>query len=174
MLRFILIAFSCFLGFLATHVFVFRTIEVLEPAKTVFTIFFIFFFVYCFIWLIYYFMIRRSRPDSTVLRNLRLFAINGLVIYVFLFMGYLEFYFTVDRSITTRIMILVERSPDWKLTYEQAKEMYDLETIFKRRFDDMVYGGYMTENNGYYENTKKGSLVARIYEFSRRLLRFED
>jgi len=85
-------------------------------------------------------------------------------IYSLLFIGYLEFYFTADRSITFRILIIAETENSSFDKYDILNK-YDTESIILRRIDDLTYGGYIekTEDNKY-KLTSKGVLILNIYK----------
>ena len=87
----------------------------------------------------------------------------GLIFYAFLFLGYLEFYFTADRSITCRMLTLLNESADKRMTSKDFLERYDTEAIILRRLDDMTYGGYLHKEEDYYMHTKKGRLAQKLY-----------
>ena len=79
-------------------------------------------------------------------------------------MGYIEFYFTADRSITFRMLMITEKQPDHRITREKMSLLYDVPGIINRRFDDLVYGGYYELKGGYYYITGKGRIVLKIYQ----------
>ena len=99
------------------------------------------------------------------------YFLNGLVIFLFLFLGYCQFYFIVDRSVSVRIMIEIEKSQGKSLTEEQIMGVYSLEGMMVRRLQHMEDGGYITRQSGAYMNTGKGSLEARLFAWLKDLLR---
>ena len=87
----------------------------------------------------------------------------GLVFYAFLFLGYLEFYFTADRSMTFRMLALLADFPERSMTEEDFLEHYDTDRIIRRRLDDMTWGGYLIKDRDCYILTTKGQLIQKFY-----------
>lgn len=101
----------------------------------------------------------------------RLFAwANGAALYILVFLGYAQFYFLIDRSVSARIMIEIEQSPEKRLRIEGIHQRYDPKSMQTRRLNDMLYGGYVIKEGEYYKNTKKGDLHARIFCFCKKYL----
>jgi len=96
--------------------------------------------------------------------------LNGLIIYVLLFFSYAHFYFVIDRSISSRIMVDLLASPGLSGTFEDIARTYAPQGILKRRILDMVYGGYLAEEGGKYTLTAKGRLHGRFFRFLKRFI----
>ena len=90
----------------------------------------------------------------------------GIMFYGFLILGYLEFYFTADRSITFRMLMITQKQPDLSITKERMSELYDIPGILDRRFEDLTYGGYFELNDDVYKLTEKGKLILQVYKFT--------
>jgi len=90
----------------------------------------------------------------------------GAIFYGFLLLGYLEFYFTADRSITFRMLMIADKQPNHQVTQEQMSSLYDVPGILSRRFDDLTYGGYFELQGNYYGITKKGKFILNIYKIA--------
>ena len=95
---------------------------------------------------------------------------NGAALYILVFLGYAQFYFLIDRSVSARIMVEIEQSPHKRLRIEEIHEYYDPKGMQTRRLRDMLYGGYVVKEGDYYKNTKKGELHARIFCFGKKYL----
>ena len=94
----------------------------------------------------------------------------GLLLYGAFFLGYLEFYFTADRSITVRMLREIRKSPEGALTIGQFKVLFDTEEqIFRRRFREMTQSGYLRPDGDRYRLTSKGAFVGALYD---RVIRF--
>ena len=102
----------------------------------------------------------------------KIFKISVLgLLYSLLFIGYLEFYFTADRSITVRMLNVIQDSNRGSMNADEMLKIYDLDNIILSRFDDLEYGGYIHKNvNGSYELTKKGMLVSNLYRIAFKTL----
>lgn len=88
----------------------------------------------------------------------------GVLFYGFLLLGYLEFYFTADRSITFRMLMITDKQINHSVTKEQMAALYDVPGILDKRFDDLTYGGYFELNGDVYRLTDKGKIILRIYK----------
>ncbi|MBI2911499.1 MAG: hypothetical protein HYY05_05100 [Chloroflexi bacterium] len=97
----------------------------------------------------------------------------GWLLYTLLFIGYLEFYFTADRSISFMILVHLEKQGNTGATREQLARAVNVEGYFQRRFDDLVYGGYLRRIGATYYNTAKGRIFARLYGSIIRYLRLQ-
>ena len=87
----------------------------------------------------------------------------GLMLLGFLFLGYLEFFYTADRSMTFRMLTLLHEHHESGLTSEQFLDLYDTNRIIQRRLDDMTYGGYLIETDFGYQLTSKGRRIQALY-----------
>jgi len=90
----------------------------------------------------------------------------GVLFYGFLLLGYLEFYFTADRSITFRMLMIADKQPNHSVTKEQMSALYDVPGILDKRFEDLTYGGYFELNENVYHITNKGKFILKIYQIA--------
>jgi hypothetical protein len=95
----------------------------------------------------------------------------GVLFYGFLLLGYLEFYFTADRSITFRMLMITEKQPNHSITKEQMAALYDVPGIINRRFADLTHGGYYDLDGDVYVLTYKGEIILQIYKTAIEVLR---
>jgi hypothetical protein len=95
----------------------------------------------------------------------------GVLFYGFLLLGYLEFYFTADRSITFRMLMIADKQPGHAITKEKMAELYDVPGILDRRFEDLTYGGYFELKGNVYYITNKGNIILKIYQIAIEKLR---
>jgi len=165
MLKGILIALFCFILFLLIHVVIFHNRPIKKRFHTMVMIFYSLFPIYILI----YFLTPGFLTQS--ISSIIVGFLNGIVIYVLLFLGYFGFYFIIDRSISVRIMIELENSPEKQLTFEQIKEVYSMDDMLSRRLKHMVGSNYIIENSGYYKNTRKGRYEARLFRFLKEYLK---
>lgn len=181
MIKAVLIGFCCFILFLTFHVIVFRTIELKERFRALTIIFFSIIPLYAVAYLLVpadYLVIVPMEPVAPVFsqRSIHFMhgAINflsGLMLYVFLFLGYCQFYFIVDRSISVRVMIEMERAADKRLSFDDIMLVYSFHGILARRLEHMVEGEYLVREGDYYLNTPKGRLEARVFRFLKEFLK---
>ncbi len=90
----------------------------------------------------------------------------GALFYGFLLLGYLEFYFTADRSITFRMLMIAYKQPNHVITKERMFQLYDVPGILDKRFEDLTYGGYFESTGAGYHITKKGLVILEIYRIA--------
>ncbi|MBI5454277.1 MAG: hypothetical protein HY956_06590 [Deltaproteobacteria bacterium] len=178
-----LLGLFCFILFLAVHVIVFRTKELKERFRALVIIFLSVIPVYLIgYWVIPSgYMVLAPLGNSPADQWLSLETVYrltwlgnflaGFGLYVFLFLGYCQFYFIVDRSISVRIMMEIEGSAAKKMSFEEIRGAYSFEVIFRRRLGHMVEGGYLKDEGGYYSNTKKGRAEALLFAFLKDFLR---
>lgn len=181
MIQSILIGLACFFAFLITHVIVFRLIRLKERFRALFYIFLVFVPVYVFLYSVFsadYLVLAPIGPVvdpkldlETVYKITRgIYFASGLALYLFLFLGYCQFYFIVDRSISVRVMLEIERSQRKMLTPEEIQKAYTFNEILSRRLGHLVEGKYLINKGGYYQNSGKGRFEARLFNFLKELL----
>jgi hypothetical protein len=98
----------------------------------------------------------------------------GLFIYLLLFFGYCQFYFIIDRSISVKIMIELEKSPNKKLSLEEIKKVYPGDYIFRRRLKHMIDAHYIIEDSGFYKNIRRGRFNAKLFSFLKNYLQIGE
>ncbi len=168
MLRVTISAFAAFLFFLVTHFLYFHYFWPQERINALLWIAVLGFIVFL--------VFTRTLPaedwfqSKLRLNNERMkrwiFPTLGALFYAFLFMGYLEFYFTADRSITFRMLMITDKEPGHSITRDRMFMLYDVPGIINRRFDDLAYGGYLEQQGSDYRLTTKGKVILEIYRFT--------
>ncbi|OGS22561.1 MAG: hypothetical protein A2252_03010 [Elusimicrobia bacterium RIFOXYA2_FULL_39_19] len=99
--------------------------------------------------------------------------LTGYGLFVFLWMGYCQFYFFIDRTISGRMIIELDIAKDKKLTVDQLKAIYSPEMVFKRRLQHLLDSKCMVLEDGYYRNTAKGNLLGKLSRFLKEFLKLE-
>lgn len=109
------------------------------------------------------------------LGSLKIFSFfYGVFLYICLSFLYLIFYFIVDRSVSATIMIKIEGSPEKGLTLKEIEEVYNIDKKYLDELKGMLQGGFITNPvaaglvpaiGGYFTNTVKGRLYARVARF---------
>ena len=178
MIKGILLGFLCFILFLVLHIIIFRYFKIRRHFVALRTIFFSLIPVYALLFFALseeFLSIMTLRPEiATPLNTFLSVAFNfslGLVLYIFLWFGYCQFYFIVDRSISVRFMIEIEDSPNKALSLDELKKIYTPDYIYSHRLDQMVETRYLIFKNGKYFNTKKGKIWAVVFKFLKKILR---
>lgn len=168
MLKALLIASVSFLLFLSLHCWEFHFHDIKAKARSVLRMFFIGGFVCILLYISTPVYVDPGlRIDGPGYRfSYWLYCSLSALIYCFLFLGYLEFYFTADRSITCRMLILIDESPKKKLSSAELLFHYPPTEILLERFHDLTYGGYLRrDTEGNYELTNRGHKTMALYRF---------
>jgi hypothetical protein len=100
--------------------------------------------------------------------------LNGLLLQVFLLIGYTAFFFLIERGLSLRILIEISRAPGGRLTLEEIKTRYSYDYILEKRVGQMLQMGYWELKDGYYYSTAKGRRFAKVHQFVWSLLRIGD
>jgi len=165
------IAIFCFLIFLVCHAITFHFATNLKAkVRSIMLTFILLIPVYCAIYISTPLdpLLASALNPSPVVESKRetlelIHLLMGILFYCFLFLGYLEFYFTADRSMTCRMLTLLYDFPGKKMTERDFLAHYDTDRIIRRRLDDMTWGGYLIKDGDYYIHTKKGFAVQKFY-----------
>lgn len=96
--------------------------------------------------------------------------LNGIFVYFFLCFFYFHQIIVFDSSVTTRIMVELEKSDNKRLTLNQLKEKYSLQEKYERELLDMGYMDRIAKEGEFYKNTKKGRQHALIIGYLRNYL----
>ncbi|SVD39622.1 uncharacterized protein METZ01_LOCUS392476 [marine metagenome] len=158
MIEGILLAFGCYVAFLFAHVGVFHFFRPKRHYRSIQLTFLGFLSTY----VIMYILLSSSFEVLGFL--------NGILIFFLLYFGYCQFYFIVDRSISVRINIEIENSPNKKLSLEQLKEIYSWDYIFLRRLGHMLDSGYLAKESDGFFNTFKGRTQAQAFKYLKGFL----
>jgi hypothetical protein len=86
----------------------------------------------------------------------------GIILYAALCFVYLTIYYVFDRSVSATLLEIIENSPEAKLSGKQIKEIYGVEKKYQSELKGMLEGGFIIEEAGFYSNSLKGRLYARI------------
>lgn len=175
MVKSLLIAIIGFILFLALHIFVFA---IINPINKVNSLLLIFSIVLVFVSIIYWKGLFNSLDQwvENYFKKAKKIIGFGITILLFtlLFIGYLEFYFTVDRSITFRMLIIVDHFQENNLTSDELLSIYNTDEIIRGRISDLRYGGYLNvDNETKLSVTDKGKIILSIYKFALNLLNFD-
>lgn len=98
------------------------------------------------------------------------FAYGALVLGMFFFL-YLAAYYVVDRSVSSRMMIEIERSSKRRLTLDQLKAVYHIDTKYRDELDGAMQGGFVRKVGERYRCTAKGALLAAAARVAKRVLK---
>lgn len=182
MIKSIILGLICFAAFLALHALVFRILRPKERFSTLLLIFLALIPAYILLYALTpagYLILAPLGPMGapvipleTVYKITRVINfMSGLVLYLFLFLGYCQFYFIIDRSISVRVMIEIQGTSKRMMSFDEIERAYPYKEILSRRLDHMVEGGYIINKDGYYALTGKGRLETRLFQFLKGFLK---
>ncbi|MDD5069504.1 MAG: hypothetical protein PHV17_02150 [Candidatus Omnitrophica bacterium] len=90
------------------------------------------------------------------------YAGYSLVLFYGCFFIYLSIYYMIDRSVSSKMMIEIDKSANKKMTYNDLIAVYDVEKKYQEALDDLVYGGLIKKTDDKYYCTYKGAIIARL------------
>ncbi|OGV30858.1 MAG: hypothetical protein A3E88_03650 [Legionellales bacterium RIFCSPHIGHO2_12_FULL_35_11] len=102
------------------------------------------------------------------------YPLLSALFYGFLFLGYMEFYFTADRSITFRMLMIINKEPKHSISRDEMFKKYDVPGIIDKRFNDLTYGSYLTQKGEIYQLTPKGVIILNIYACAIKFLHLDS
>lgn len=165
LIKAIIAGLACSLLFLILHVLIFRYLRPEERFRTLVAIFFSLVPVYAFAYVLV-----PPRQGIYSGHDVLEFLV-GLFLYIFLFLGYCQFYFIIDRSISVRVMIEIEKSAVGSFNFDEIRQVYSFDRVLTRRLEHMVEDGYLKREADRYLNTRKGRFVAGLFSFLKDLIR---
>lgn len=112
-------------------------------------------------------------PDALTQTPAALGLLNGLGLYLLLYVTYVACFYYVDRPLTLRILIAFLKAPEGKLTLSEVKTVYGLRYMILRRLEAMQDGGLVVEKNGKYFLTLKGKCLGKLFHLGRSLLKID-
>jgi hypothetical protein len=98
--------------------------------------------------------------------------LNGVVVYLLLFLIYCCFYFT-DHSLSVAYMIELEHCPGKTMTRTELIKRFPHDAMLRQRLADLVANSYVIQEGEYYRLAPKGKLFAGILGAIKRLLKLE-
>jgi len=168
MLYSILLAAFAFFLFLLIHVVIFHMYPPKRRFRTLVYLALVCLMAYSILFFLGYGMVRGKILPGVTDRMLDL--AGGLFFYFFICFAYFHQIIVFDRSVTPRMMVEVETSPNKRLTKEGLKSRYSLEDKFKKELVDMDFMKRIELKDGKYSNTEKGRHHAGLMRFLRDYL----
>jgi hypothetical protein len=166
----IFLSISAFILFIFVHGLVFHFFAITHLYRTVQRLACLFLGIYTLLVII---TPRILVNDGIALIGLRGRVISyaiGCLIYLLFYSCYLQFYFLIDRGVSVRTMVDLSKLPDGKGTFNDIAATYVPVQLLQRRIDDMLYGGYVTDEQGTYRLTKLGWIFAKVFGFLKKYL----
>ena len=111
-------------------------------------------------------LVWRWAPEAGIVNLL-----NGLLLQVFLLIGYTAFFFLVERGLSLRVLIEIGRAPGGRMTLDEIKRAYPYDYILEKRIGQMVRMGYWVEQDGQFRSTEKGRRFAALHKLAWKILR---
>ncbi|MFC1646148.1 hypothetical protein ACFL2Y_03115 [Candidatus Omnitrophota bacterium] len=99
--------------------------------------------------------------------------LTGVYVHLFLGFFYLHFIQIMDRTPTARIMIELENSPNKRMTQDELKKIYSMESKICDALNDMVILGRLNKDPNYYSITDIGKRHMKFFQIIRNYLRLK-
>jgi hypothetical protein len=133
----------------------------------------------CFIpvYVVMFFVLSQSVPALAVdLRTIDGIAnlLNGMLFNVFFLLNYTVFFFLIERGLSLRVMIHIDRAKEGRLTLEDIKRVYTYDYILKKRLGQMFAMGYAVQEGKYICSTKKAATLIRANRLVRKIFLIEQ
>lgn len=87
---------------------------------------------------------------------------------------YLTVYYVVDRSVSSRLMIEIENSPQTKLTLQEIKKFYDPDAKYSNEIKGMCEGGFIKKEGEYFSNSLKASIFAQCAIWYKKIFKLGE
>jgi hypothetical protein len=99
--------------------------------------------------------------------------LNGLALLILLFLTGVLFYYHADRSITVRLLIVLARAPQQRLSLDQLQTVCGVDVLMQDRLESMALNRFLVLRDGCYHLAPKGRLAGLGGTMARRLLRLK-
>ena len=100
--------------------------------------------------------------------------LNGLLYDVFLWLCYTVFFFLIERGLSLRVMIEINRSRRQKMTIKEIQEVYTYDYILEKRLGQMFKMGYAVQEGDYIRTTKKAARLIAANRLVRKTFFIEQ
>lgn len=100
--------------------------------------------------------------------------LNGLLIEALLLIGYTAFFFLVERGLSLRITIEINRAPQGRMKLAEIMRVYTYDYILEKRLGQMLTMGYWRKDGDYFVSTDKGRRFAAANKRVWKLLRIGE
>lgn len=95
-------------------------------------------------------------------------------LFSFAVMAYLHFYVGIDRSVSIRILGELVKGQKPQMTVKELAVLYPRETMVAHRLETLVAYRWLSYSGGNYCVTKKGTMLAFVYQMVKRLYDLEE
>ncbi|MFA5157417.1 MAG: hypothetical protein WC532_08580 [Candidatus Omnitrophota bacterium] len=102
---------------------------------------------------------------------LALAFLNGAFLHFFFYYFYIHFIQIMDRSVSTRMMTEIEKSPACRLKAEELEMAYSMDEKISTEMEDMVILGRLIKDGDEYRLAPKGRLHSAVFKNVRDYLR---
>jgi hypothetical protein len=100
--------------------------------------------------------------------------LNGMLLNVFLLIGYTPFFFLIERGLSLRVMIEIYRSPNGRMTIDEIKQVYAYDYILDKRLGQMLKMGYAVRKDDYICSTDRAARLIAANRLVRKIFRIEQ
>jgi hypothetical protein len=100
--------------------------------------------------------------------------LNGLLIEVLLLIGYTAFFFLLERGLSLRVTIEINRAPQGRMKLAEIMRAYSYDYILEKRLGQMLTMDYWRKDGEDFVSTTKGRRFAAANKFVWKLLRIGE
>ena len=97
--------------------------------------------------------------------------LNGLLIEVLLLIGYIAFFFLLERGLSLRVTIEISRAPQGRMKLAEIMRVYSYDYILEKRLGQMLTMDYWRKDGEDFISTAKGRRFAAANKLVWKLLR---
>ena len=90
----------------------------------------------------------------------------AVLMHVLFFFCYVECFYHVERAVTLRMVIEIQRHPGGTPTVAQLASAYGVDDMIRRRLDDLKRNGFLKFDGERWHLTAKGRLFASVMRVS--------
>lgn len=98
----------------------------------------------------------------------------GLVCYVWLLFVFMETYYTLNTSVSLRVVSEIADSAGGSMTLEELKTRYPYDWMIGQRLGMLADGGLVQERGGRFVATPKAACLCRLFVLVKRILRLGE
>ncbi len=109
-------------------------------------------------------------PEDWSRSPLWLGIVNGLLVHILFYCTSMQFFYYVDRPLTLRILVELDRSPSGRLLASDFRHLYNLDDMLRYRLESMRVNCYVSQDSsGEYRLTPKGRRFAFLIQTLRQI-----
>ena len=109
--------------------------------------------------------------STLMLEKSLLEAFYSLIFIFSLFILYMPFYYTVSSSVSVQTMVFIKEKGKGKSSTHELKNVFASSDVIRYKLESMANSHMIAYREGYYSLTRKGEMVARFFQFMKKIWR---